>query len=94
LSPKTILYMKENMNDEIDFFEKKFKFKTTFAKNENLLSREFKVNFLNNKNKILDTYSEISIKLEEPEDLKDNKKNKKFRGNKKYKNTKKKKAKK
>lgn len=94
LSPKTILYMKENMNDEINFFEKKFKFKTTFTKNESLLSREFKVNFLNNKNKILDTYSEISIKLEEPEDLKDTKKNKKFRGNKKYKNTKKKKAKK
>ena len=94
LSPKTILYMKENMNDEIDFFEKKFKFKTTFTKNENLLSREFKVNFLNNKNKILDTYTEISIKLEEPEDLKDTKKNKKFRGNKKYKNTKKKKTKK
>ena len=94
LSPKTILYMKENMNDEIDFFEKKFKFKTTFTKDENLLSREFKVNFLNNKNKILDTYSEISIKLEEPEDLKDTKKNKKFRGKKKYKNTKKKKTKK
>ena len=94
LSPKTILYMKENMNDEIDFFAKKFKFKTTFTKNENLLSREFKVNFSNNKNKILDAYSEISIKLEEPEDLKDTKKNKKFRGNKKYKNTKKKKTKK
>ena len=94
LSPKTILYMKENMNDEIDFFEKKFKFKTTFTKKENLLSREFKVNFLNNKNKILDTYSEILIKLEEPENLKDIKKNNKFRGNKKYKNTKKKKTKK
>jgi len=94
LSPKTIFYMKENMSDEIDFFEKKFKFKTTFTKNENLLSREFKVNFLNNKNKILDTYSEISIKLEEPEEQKDTKKNKKFRGNKKYKNTKKKKTKK
>jgi ribonuclease E len=94
LSPKTILYMKENMNDEIDFFAKKFKFKTTFIKNENLLSREFKVNFLDNKNKILDTYSEITIKLEEPEVLKDTKKNKKIRGNKKYKNTKKKKTKK
>ena len=94
LSPKTILYMKENMNDEIDFFEKKFKFKTTFTKKENLLSREFKVNFLNNKNKILDTYSEILIKLEEPENLKDIKKNNKFRGSKKYKNTKKKKTKK
>ena len=94
LSTKTILYMKENMNDEINFFEKKFKFKTTFTKNENILSREFKINFLNNKNKILDTYSEISIKLEEPEEKKDTKKNKKFRGNKKYKNTKKKKTKK
>ncbi len=94
LSPKTILYMKENMNNEIDFFAKKFKFKTTFTKNENLLSREFRVNFLDNKNKILDIYSEISIKLEEPEDLKNTKKNKKFRGNKKYKNTKKKKTKK
>ena len=72
LSPKTILYMKENMNDEIDFFEKKFKFKTTFTKNENLLSREFKVNFLNNKNKVLDVYSEISIKIDEVID-KDNK---------------------
>ena len=92
LSPKTILYMKENMNDEIDFFEKKFKFKTTFAKNENLLSREFKVNFLNNKNKILDTYSEISIKLEEVEEKKDTKKNKKFRVNKKNKKIKKKKT--
>ena len=94
LSPKTILYMKGNMKDEIDFFEKKFKFKTSFTKNENLLSSEFKVNFLNNKNKILDTYSEISIKLEEPEEKKDTKKNKKFRGNKKYKNIKKKKTKK
>ena len=52
------------------------------------------MNFLNNKNKILDTYSEILIKLEEPENLKDIKKNNKFRGNKKYKNTKKKKTKK
>ena len=45
--------------------KKKFKFKSTFSKNENLLSNEFKVNFLNNKNKILDTYSEISVVIEE-----------------------------
>ena len=57
--------MKENMKEEINFFEKKFKFKSTFSKNENLLSNEFKVNFLNNKNKILDTYSEISIVIED-----------------------------
>ena len=65
ISPKTILFMKENMKEEISFFEKKFKFKSTFSKNENLLSNEFKVNFLNNKNKILDTYSEISVVIEE-----------------------------
>tara|TARA_B100000963_G_scaffold348355_1_gene355821 strand:- start:3946 stop:5727 length:1782 start_codon:yes stop_codon:yes gene_type:complete len=65
ISPKTILFMKENMKEEIAFFEKKFKFKSLFSKNENLLSNEFKVNFLNNKNKILDTYSEISVVVEE-----------------------------
>ena len=65
ISPKTILFMKENMKEEINFFEKKFKFKSTFSKNENLLSNEFKINFLNNKNKILDTYSEISVIIEE-----------------------------
>ncbi len=65
ISPKTILFMKENMKEEITFFEKKFKFKSTFSKNENLLSNEFKVNFLNNKNKVLDTYSEISVVIEE-----------------------------
>jgi ribonuclease E len=57
--------MKENMKEEINFFEKKFKFKSTFSKNENLLSSEFKINFLNNKNKILDTYSEISVVVED-----------------------------
>ena len=65
ISPKTILFMKENMKEEISFFEKKFKFKSTFSKNENLLSNEFKINFLNNKNKILDTYAEISVVIEE-----------------------------
>ena len=42
-----------------------FKFKSTFSKNENLLSSEFKINFLNNKSKILDTYSEISVVIED-----------------------------
>ena len=65
ISAKTILFMKEYMKEEISFFEKKFKFKSTFSKNENLLSNEFKINFLNNKNKILDTYSEISVIIEE-----------------------------
>ena len=91
LSPKTILYMKENMSEEIDFFENKFKFKTTFTINENLLSREFKVNFLDNKKKLLEEYSEISIKIEESEDQ-NIKKNKKYKVKKSYRNKYKKKA--
>ena len=63
LSPKTILFMNENMSEDINYFEKKFKFKSTFVKNESLLSNEFQINFLDNKNKILDKYAEISIFL-------------------------------
>lgn len=74
LSPKTIFYMRENMAEEINFFEKKFKFKTSFSINENLLSREFIINFLSNKNKKIDTYSEISLKIEGPKILKSQKK--------------------
>ncbi len=86
LSPKTILFMRENLKDEIEYFEKRFKFKTTFVKNENLLSREYQVNFLNNKNKVLDTYSEISIKIEkEKKDKKIIKKNKNNKIKKNYK---------
>ena len=79
LSPKTILYMKENMAEEIDYFENKFKYKSIFTINENLLSREFKVNFLNNKNKVLDVYSEISIKIDEVKDKDTKNQNKKVK---------------
>jgi len=85
LSPKTILFMNENMSEDINYFEKKFKFKSTFVKNESLLSNEFQINFLDNKNKILDKYAEISIELKDKEDLNDKKKNKKNKIRKKFK---------
>jgi ribonuclease E len=85
LSPKTILFMNENMSEDINYFEKKFKFKSTFVKNENLLSNEFQINFLDNKNKILDKYAEISIELKDKEDSNDKKKNKKNKVRKKFK---------
>ncbi len=84
LSPKTILFIKENMSEEINFFEKKFKFKSSFIKNENLLSREFKVNFLNNKNKILDVFSEISIQIKSEDEKVNTKKNKSIKNRKKF----------
>ena len=68
--------MNENMSEDINYFEKKFKFKSTFVKNESLLSNEFQINFLDNKNKILDKYAEISIELKDKEDSNDKKKNK------------------
>ena len=85
LSPKTILFMNENMSEDINYFEKKFKFKSTFVKNESLLSNEFQINFLDNKNKILDKYAEISIELKDKEDSNDKKKNKKNKVRKKFK---------
>ena len=85
LSPKTILFMNENMSEDINYFEKKFKFKSTFVKNENLLSNEFQINFLDNKNKILDKYAEISIELKDKEDSNDKKKNIKNKVRKKFK---------
>ncbi|MDC1148848.1 Rne/Rng family ribonuclease [Pelagibacteraceae bacterium] len=85
LSPKTILFMNENMSEDINYFEKKFKFKSTFVKNESLLSNEFQINFLDNKNKILDKYTEISIELKDKEDSNDKKKNKKNKVRKKFK---------
>lgn len=85
LSPKTILFMNENMSEDINYFEKKFKFKSTFVKNESLLSNEFEINFLDNKNKILDKYAEISIELKNKEDSNDKKKNKKNKVRKKFK---------
>src|SRR6056300_862308 len=85
LSPKTILFMNENMSEDINYFEKKFKFKSTFVKNESLLSNEFQINFLDNKNKILDKYAEISIELKDKEDSNDKKKNKKKKVRKKFK---------
>ena len=85
LSPKTILFMNENMSEDINYFEKKFKFKSTFVKNESLLSNEFQINFLDNKNKILDKYAEISIELKDKEDINDKKKNKKNKVRKKFK---------
>ena len=85
LSPKTILFMNENMSEDINYFEKKFKFKSTFVKNESLLSNEFQINFLDNKNKILDKYAEISIELKDKEDSNDKKKNKNNKVRKKFK---------
>ena len=93
ISAKNILFIKENFKEEINFFEKKYKFKLAFSKSENLLSGEFKINFLNNKSKLLDNYSEVSIQIKEEKKEKE-KKEKLYKKKKVRKNFKRKKSKK
>jgi len=54
LSKKIIDYIEINQKEEINFFEKKYKFKIKFEKNEDLLSYEYKISFKDNKNKELE----------------------------------------
>ncbi|MEK9959884.1 MAG: ribonuclease E/G, partial [Pelagibacteraceae bacterium] len=66
-------------------FSKKFKYKVSFVKDENILSREFKIYFLDNKSKVLDKYEELaeevpsSSEQEDDKKFKDNKKKKNFK---------------
>ena len=59
LSKKIINYIEINQKEEINFFEKKYKFKIKFEKNEDLLSYEYKISFKDNKNKELETVNYI-----------------------------------
>ena len=59
LSKKIIDYLETYQKEEINYFEKKYKFKIKFEKNEDLLSYEYKISFKDNKNKELDTVSYI-----------------------------------
>ena len=53
--PKGIIdFIQNNMQEEIDFFEKKFKFKIKFNVNPEFLSEDFLLSFKNSKNKELE----------------------------------------
>ncbi len=85
LAQKTINYINDNMSEELNSFSKKFKYKVSFVKDENILSREFKIYFLDNKSKVLDKYEELieevpsSSEQEDDKKFKDNKKKKNFK---------------
>jgi ribonuclease E len=56
--PKGIIdFIQNNMQEEIDFFEKKFKFKIKFNVNPEFLSEDFLLSFKNSKNKELEKLS-------------------------------------
>ena len=91
LAPKITNFIKKEMVNELYFFEKRYKFKIDIKKNDNYLSDEFNINFLNNKNKVLDNYSEFSLDIETSENIenKDKTKKKKVKKAKKAKTSKK-----
>ena len=59
LSKKIIDYLETYQKEEINYFEKKYKFKIKFEKNEDLLSYEYKISFKDNKNKEIETVNYI-----------------------------------
>ena len=67
LPKKIIDFIQANMKDEIDFFEKKFKFKTKFNANPDFLSDDFKISFKDSRKKELEELkSEEEVVIEEP----------------------------
>ena len=67
LHKKIIDFIQANMKDEIDFFEKKFKFKIKFNANPDFLSDDFKISFKDSKKKELEELkNEEEVAIEEP----------------------------
>jgi len=67
LPKKIIDFIQANMKDEIDFFEKKFKFKIKFNANPYFLSDDFKISFKDSKKKELEELkNEEEVAIEEP----------------------------
>ncbi len=84
-SKKIKEYLNQYMMDEVKYFESRFKFRFIFNINNDLLSNEFVIEFLDNRNKVLSDYKDFKIKTEnikEEENL-NNYKKKQF--NKRYK---------
>ena len=67
LPKKIIDFIQADMKDEIDFFEKKFKFKIKFNANPDFLSDDFKISFKDSKKKELEELkNEEEVAIEEP----------------------------
>lgn len=67
LPKKIIDFIQANMEDEIDFFEKKFKFKIKFNANPDFLSDDFKISFKDSRKKELEELkNKEEVVIEEP----------------------------
>ena len=72
--PKKIIeHIQSNLSEEVNFFEKKFKFKIKFEINQDFVSEDYKIIFKNNKNIILEELKNFSTEEEIDEKSKDEK---------------------
>jgi len=63
--PKKIIdHIQSNLSEEVNFFEKKFKFKIKFEINQDFVSEDYKIIFKNNKNIILEELKNSSVEGE------------------------------
>ena len=72
--PKKIIeHIQSNLSEEVNFFEKKFKFKIKFEINQDFVSEDYKIIFKNNKNIILEELKNFSTEEEIDDKSKDEK---------------------
>ena len=70
--PKKIIdHIQSNLSEEVNFFEKKFKFKIKFEINQDFVSEDYKIIFKNNKNTILEELKNSSAEGEIEDKTKD-----------------------
>ena len=70
--PKKIIdHIQSNLSEEVNFFEKKFKFKIKFEINQDFVSEDYKIIFKNNKNIILEELKNSSAEGEIEDKTKD-----------------------
>ena len=70
--PKKIIdHIQSNLSEEVNFFEKKFKFKIRFEINQDFVSEDYKIIFKNNKNIILEELKNSSVEEEIDDKSKD-----------------------
>ena len=79
------IYIENELKNNIKFLEKKYRFKINLVKDNKLLSNEFSISFMNNKNKEVGTFSEINLIEDIDNEVKNSSQNNKSK--KPYKNT-------
>ncbi len=79
---KVILYIKKNLIEELNYFEKKYSIRIELSTNEGLVIPEYKIELLNKSKKILKTFENINLidfKLEKKIKNKEKKETKKLK---------------